>query len=153
LGITHDEAKQRLSKYGPNQLQTKKKGGSFATFPKQFKSPLIYILIFTAFISFFIGKTTNALVVFFVITTNAVMGFIQESRSKRTMESLKELSAPKTKVIRIQRRMEGFGRLIIVVVLVQIIFAFVVGRFVRGLPFYEIFMVALSQMVSSIPEW
>ena len=263
-GLADQEAKARLDKYGLNQLLSKKRESRLLIFVKQFKSPLIYILLFAVLISFFVGKTTNALVILFVLCSNAVMGFIQESRAQSTMDSLKELSSPKAKVMRsgqvteiatkdivpgdiillesgsrvpadariiesvrlqvdeaaltgesqpiykivdsiklestvadrlnmlfaatviasgrgkavvvttgmnteigkiadiiqsapevktpFQRRMEAFGKIIILIILAQVTFAFMVGWFLRRLPFYEIFMVVLSQTVSSIPE-
>ena len=263
-GLTAAEVEERLAKYGPNQLQAKKKESKFLIFLKQFKSPLIYILLVAALISFLVGKTTNAVVIIFVLFSNAVMGFIQESRAQSTMDSLKELSSPKAKVIRsgeeieiatkdivpgdvilvesgskvpadarlieavrlqvdeaaltgesqpvykntdpikpeatigdrlnmlftgtviasgrgqaivvttgmdteigkiadiihsapevktpFQRRMDAFGKIIIWIVLAQVTFAFIVGWVIRRMPFYEIFMVVLSQTVSSIPE-
>jgi len=99
-GLTGQEAKARLDKYGLNQLLSKKRESKFLIFVKQFKSPLIYILLFAGLISFFVGKTTNAAVILFVLCSNAVMGFIQESRAQSTMDSLKELSSPKAKVMR-----------------------------------------------------
>ena len=99
-GLTLDEAGARLAKYGPNQLQKKKKEGRLAIFLKQFKSPLIYILLFAAAISFFVGKTTNSLVIFFVLLANSIMGFIQEYRAEKSLAALKKLSSPTSKVIR-----------------------------------------------------
>ena len=77
-GLTNEEAEKRLAQYGPNSLKQKKKDSKLALFFKQFKSPLIYILLFAAVISFVVGKTTNSLVIFFVLLANALMGFIQE---------------------------------------------------------------------------
>lgn len=99
-GISNEEAAERLKKFGANQIESKKGDSALVIFLKQFKSPLIYILLFAAVISFLVGKEINSIVIFAVLSVNAVMGFVQESRASKSMKSLKELSAPKAKALR-----------------------------------------------------
>ncbi|PKN01474.1 MAG: hypothetical protein CVU77_05085 [Elusimicrobia bacterium HGW-Elusimicrobia-1] len=263
-GLTSEAAAERLGKYGPNAIESKKTQSPMVMFLGQFKSPLIYILIFAAAISFVVGKISSGAVILVVLMANATMGYAQESRAKSSMARLKELSAPKAKVVRdgseteiptgelapgdiillesgtkipadarvteavrmqvdeaaftgeshsvykieeaidenavvadrrnmvfagtvvvsgrgravvtstgmqteigamakmiqeapqpktpIQRRLEKFGRFLIILVSAQAAAAFLIGFFVRGMSFIDIFFVVLAQMVSSIPE-
>jgi P-type Ca2+ transporter type 2C len=263
-GLSPEEARGRLEKYGPNEIRSKKPDSLMLIFLRQFKSPLIYILLFAGAVSIFIKKFDNAFVIFIVLLINAVMGFFQENKAKKTMEALKKLSDPKASVLRsgklievktaeivpgdilllesgtsvpadgrlieasrlqvdessltgesqsvhkttdtidldasiadrsnivyggtsiasgrgkcvifgtggnteigkiadiisetveaktpFQKKMIRFGKFIIGLVLTQIIIAFIIGKFIRNMEFYDIFMVSLSQMVSSIPE-
>ena len=82
-GLSAEEAKSRLEKFGPNQLNAKKPESLFLIFLQQFKSSLIYILLAASAVSFYLGKTNNAVVILCVLLINAVMGFIQESRAKK----------------------------------------------------------------------
>ncbi|HNQ35132.1 MAG TPA: HAD-IC family P-type ATPase [bacterium] len=99
-GLSAAEAERRISEYGYNQLEMKKEETLFSIFIRQFKSPLIYILLFAALISFAVKKNTNGIVIFTVLMVNALTGFIQESRARKSMEALKKLSAPRTRVLR-----------------------------------------------------
>ena len=84
-GLSSAEAEKRIGEYGYNELEMKKEESLFSIFLRQFKSPLIYILLFAAGISFVVGKHTNGIVIFAVLMVNAVTGFIQEARARRSM--------------------------------------------------------------------
>src|SRR5665647_1109268 len=86
-GLTQAEASKRLSTVGTNELPQGKKPNKFLVFLRQFKSPLIYILIVAAVIT-----------LFFVV--NAIIGFFQENKAENVLETLKELAAPKSTVVR-----------------------------------------------------
>ena len=62
-GLSEDEAKKRLLKYGRNELETKKKTSAVIVFLSQFKSPLIYVLVIAAVVSFLVGHFTDGFVV------------------------------------------------------------------------------------------
>lgn len=99
-GIRSNEVKKRLKLYGVNILKKTKKKGAFIKFIEQFKDFMIIILIITATISFFLGETTDSLVIFLIIFFNAIIGVVQEGKAEKSLESLKKLSTPRTKVIR-----------------------------------------------------
>jgi Ca2+-transporting ATPase len=99
-GLTSTEAKARLQRYGPNVLERKKKTPPFIIFLNQFLSPLIYILLIAAIISFIAGHHTDGLVVIGVLILNAVIGFVQETRAEKAMEALIRMAAPRASVYR-----------------------------------------------------
>ena len=99
-GLTETEAKKRLTGYGPNELQGKKKTPPVIVFLKQFLSPLIYVLVVAAVISMVVGHFIDAWVIIGVLLANAVVGFTQEIRAEKAMEALNRLAAPKAKVRR-----------------------------------------------------
>jgi Ca2+-transporting ATPase len=105
-GLTDKEARERLSRYGPNELKGKKKPSILIVFLKQFLSPLIYVLLAAGIVSlvsqFFTEENhyIDAIVIFGVVILNAVIGTLQESRAEKAMEALLEMAAPKARVRR-----------------------------------------------------
>src|SRR5665811_267318 len=99
-GLTQAEASKRLSTVGTNELPRGKKPNKFLAFLRQFKSPLIYILIVAAVITLFFGSTVDALVIALILVVNAIIGFFQENKAENVLETLKELAAPKSTVVR-----------------------------------------------------
>ncbi|MGZ4932830.1 MAG: cation-translocating P-type ATPase, partial [Halobacteriota archaeon] len=69
-------------------------------FLRQFRSPLIYILIVAAVVTLFFGSIVDALVIALILVANAIIGFIQENKAENVLETLKELAAPKSSVAR-----------------------------------------------------
>ena len=105
-GLSDTEVRNRLEKYGFNELQERKKTSLFKVFFRQFLNPLIYVLLVAGVISlgsqFFTDEKhyVDAFVVFGVIILNAVIGTFQESQAERAMEALLELAAPQATVKR-----------------------------------------------------
>ncbi len=100
-GLSDDEAKHRLSRYGPNELREKGRSSRLLIFLRQFASPLIYILLVAALIELVVlRKPTDAGVILAVVFINSIIGFVQESRAERAMEALKRLTVPHAKVMR-----------------------------------------------------
>lgn len=99
-GLKDDEARKRLGKYGYNVLEEKNKFSPFKLFFSQFYDILVLILIIAALISFFLKKYIDSIVIWAIIVLNAIVGFIQEYKAEKSIELLKKLSVPKSKVIR-----------------------------------------------------
>ena len=99
-GLTDDEAKERLSQHGYNELEEKKKESYFQVFLRQFKNPIIYVLIFAAFVAFLLEHYNDAIIIAAIFTANSVIGSIQEGRAERAITSLKKLASPVVKVKR-----------------------------------------------------
>jgi Ca2+-transporting ATPase len=99
-GLDAAEAESRLAQHGPNELPRKKKVPSVVLFIRQFLSPLIYVLLGAVAVSAAVGHYIDAGVIAGVLLINAVIGYVQESRSERAMEALLELTAPRAKVLR-----------------------------------------------------
>ena len=93
-GLSTEEAEKRLSRYGPNVLQEKKKTPQIIVFLRQFLSPLIYVLFAAAVISLITSHLLDACVIFGVLILNAVIGYIQESRAEKAMDALLKMTQP-----------------------------------------------------------
>jgi P-type Ca2+ transporter type 2C len=104
-GLSSEEASKRLSEYGYNQLTGKKKKTFFRMFMEQFKSFMIIVLFIAAIISGIIGVyqdegLLDTFVILGILIVNALIGAIQESKAESSLEALKNLAAPLTKVFR-----------------------------------------------------
>jgi magnesium-transporting ATPase (P-type) len=99
-GISKAEAANRLARYGYNEVEVKKKRGPVYQFLKQFASPLIYVLIAAAVITYFLHEYADMAVILGVVVANAVIGFVQERKAERALESLAKMLVPEATVLR-----------------------------------------------------
>lgn len=99
-GLTSQEVAQRKEKYGVNEIIGEKPKNAFMIFLEQFKDLLVIILIIAGIISAISGELESTLVIFVVITINAILGTIQTIKAQKSLDSLKKLSMPKVKVLR-----------------------------------------------------
>jgi magnesium-transporting ATPase (P-type) len=106
-GLSKDEVSLRLTRYGYNEVETKKKHGPFYVFLKQFANPLIYVLIVAATVTFYLAEYADSAVITGVIFANAIIGFIQERKAEHALESLAKMMQPEATVLR-----EGLRELI-----------------------------------------
>lgn len=100
LGHTEEEAKALLQKYGENVLEEKGKKSVLRVFLEQFADLLVVILLAAAVISMLSGNAESTIVIFTVLILNAVLGTVQYVKAEKSLDSLKELSAPRAKVLR-----------------------------------------------------
>ena len=99
-GITSAEAAERIKTYGLNELTKKKENTALKILIGQFKSFLVGLLVIAMIVSYLIGEHIDAYVIGIIVILNALLGFIQEYRADKAVESLKKLSAPKAHVMR-----------------------------------------------------
>lgn len=104
-GLTSAEAEKRLRQDGENRLAEKKKAAPLKIFAGQFKDIMVIILLAATVVSVFLGEYYDALTIIIIVLLNAVLGFIQEYRTERTLEALKDMTAPTAKVCRDGKRM------------------------------------------------
>ncbi len=100
FGLSAEEAEKRLKKYGKNELPQKEKFTQLDIVISQFKSPLVYILLIAALVSFVWNNLVDMGVILFAVAINAVVGFIQETKAERALEKLKQMIDHKSYVIR-----------------------------------------------------
>ena len=105
-GLTQSEAVLRQKKYGKNALEEKGKKSVVQIFLEQFKDLLIFILIVAGIVSMFSGQIESSVVIFAVIVLNAVLGTVQHFKAEKSLEGLKNLSAPSAKVMRDGKKTE-----------------------------------------------
>ncbi|MDE0559037.1 calcium-translocating P-type ATPase, PMCA-type [Algoriphagus sp. NF] len=99
-GLSQEEAAKRLGQFGPNQLKEKKKKSTFQLFLDQFKDFMITILVIAAIFSGIAGEWSDTIIILVIVVLNAIMGFVQEYRAEKAMESLKKMSEVQSQVIR-----------------------------------------------------
>lgn len=99
-GLGEREARKRLEEFGPNLISEKKGTSPFKILISQFTDFMVMILLASTAVSAFMGEITEAITIIAIVIVNAVLGFIQEYKTERTLEALKELAAPSAKVVR-----------------------------------------------------
>ena len=99
-GLTQEQAKKRLAKFGLNKISKKKKTSQIFIFLKQFNSPLIYILFVAMVISFVFDHLIDAYVILAVVLINGGIGFVQERKAERAIDALQKLIISYAKVYR-----------------------------------------------------
>ena len=113
-GLSQAEAKRRLEKYGPNELQAGTKKSVLRIFLEQFADFLVIILILAAAVSAMLGDVESTAVILAVITLNAILGTVQTVKAAASLDSLKQMSAPTAKVVRDGQTVQIPGREVVV---------------------------------------
>ena len=91
-GLTEQEAKARLKKYGANEMEEKKGKGVGERFLSQLMDPLIYVLIAAGVVSILLGEAKDAAIIAVVVLLNAAVGVIQEGKAQKALEALKKMT-------------------------------------------------------------
>ena len=99
-GLRQAQIKSRLSQYGYNRIQQQKEKNYFQIFLKQFLSPVIYLLLSAAIISFSLNDISEGIAIFMVILINAAIGFYMEWQALISMNALRKMDVLQAKVIR-----------------------------------------------------
>ncbi len=99
-GLSAQQALSRRAEFGANVLEESRGKTCLQVFLEQFQDLLVLILIAAAVISVLSGSGESAAVICAVITMNAVLGTIQYEKARKSLESLKKLSAPGAQVMR-----------------------------------------------------
>ena len=99
-GLSEKQAAENQNKFGKNELAEGKRKNPIVLFLEQYKDFLVIILIIAAIISGILGDLESSIVIFVVITINAILGTVQNIKAEQSLNSLKEMSAPTAKVIR-----------------------------------------------------
>lgn len=99
-GCTEADAKKLLEKYGKNVLVETGKKSAWKVFMEQFADLLVAILMVAAILSMVSGNMESTIVILAVLVLNALLGTMQYIKAEKTLDSLKELSAQRAKVLR-----------------------------------------------------
>ena len=99
-GLSPEEARNRLERYGENKLAEGRKKTALEVFIDQFKDLIVWILIAAAVISILSGQGESSLVIFSVLILNAVLGTVQYLKAEKSLESLKAMSSPSATLLR-----------------------------------------------------
>ena len=99
-GLSTREAEKRIAEHGLNELKHNKKKSPILIFLAQFNDFLVWVLIGATIVSGIIGDKADAVTILIIVVVNAILGFVQEFRTEKSLEALQELAAPTCKVIR-----------------------------------------------------
>ena len=99
-GLSTREAEKRIADHGLNELKHNKKKSPILIFLSQFNDFLVWVLIGATIVSGIIGDKADAVTILIIVVVNAILGFVQEFRTEKSLEALQELAAPTCKVIR-----------------------------------------------------
>ncbi|MDU6340812.1 MAG: calcium-translocating P-type ATPase, SERCA-type [Clostridium sp.] len=99
-GLSTREAEKRQMTYGLNELKHNKKKSPFLIFLSQFNDFITWVLIGATIISGIMGDVADAITILIIVFVNAILGFVQEFKTEKSLEALQELAAPTCKVVR-----------------------------------------------------
>ncbi len=100
IGLTNVEAARRLAEVGPNELAAARRISPWTLLLEQFKNVLIIILLVATALSAFLGHGVEAIAIAVIVLFAVVLGFVQEYRAERAIESLRQMAAPTATVFR-----------------------------------------------------
>jgi Mg2+-importing ATPase len=100
VGLTGNEARQRLVRYGANLLKPPKRSDALSLLLAQFKSPIILILFFATGLSFFLRDPADAFIILSIVLVSGLLGFWQERGASNAVQKLLSIVRIKAAVVR-----------------------------------------------------
>ena len=105
-GLTTKEASKRIEKYGYNELKEKEKIHISTIIFQELKDPIVFLLAIMIIASIMIGEIIDAIVILLIVLTDLIIGTVQEYKSTKTIEALKNFVPKKVRVIRDGKEIE-----------------------------------------------
>ena len=99
-GLDGNDAATRLQRYGPNRLPEGRKRGPLLRLLSQFNNILIYILLIAGFIKLMLNLWIDASIIFAVVILNSLLGFIQEGRAEKALDSIRNMLSAEARTMR-----------------------------------------------------
>src|SRR5499433_313041 len=99
-GLDAAEAARRLQQYGPNRLPEGKKRGPFMRFLSQFNNILVYVLLAAGFTKLMLSLWVDAAIILAVVVLNALLGFLQEGKAEKALESIRNMLSAEARTLR-----------------------------------------------------
>ena len=99
-GLNLSEASARLQKYGPNRLPEGRKRSPLTRFFAQFNNTLVYVLLAAGFTKLMLSLWLDAGVIFGVVVLNALLGFIQEGKAEKALDSIRNMLSAEARTMR-----------------------------------------------------
>ncbi len=99
-GLSTDHVAERRKQFGYNQLEEAEKQSALLLFFSQFKDFMVLVLLAATLISGLLGEYIDAIAIIAIVLINGFLGFFQERKAERSLQALKELSAPQVSVLR-----------------------------------------------------
>jgi calcium-translocating P-type ATPase len=99
-GLDAAEASVRLREHGPNRLPEGKKRGPLMRFLAQFNNVLVYVLLAAGFTKLMLNLWVDAAIIFGVVVLNALLGFIQEGKAEKALDSIRNMLSAEARTVR-----------------------------------------------------
>jgi P-type Ca2+ transporter type 2C len=99
-GLSQEEVMKRVKQHGLNELEEGEKQSALLLFFSQFKDFMVLVLLAATLISGLLGEYIDAIAIIAIVIINGCLGFYQERRAEKSLQALKELSAPMVSVLR-----------------------------------------------------
>jgi P-type Ca2+ transporter type 2C len=99
-GLDEKEVKSRREQHGYNALAEGERQSALLLFFSQFKDFMVLVLLAATLISGLLGEMVDAIAIIAIVLVNGILGFFQERKAERSLDALKELSAPQVQVLR-----------------------------------------------------
>jgi magnesium-transporting ATPase (P-type) len=99
-GLDASEATARLQKYGPNRLPESGKQSLLMKFLGQFNNILVYVLLGAGFVKLMLGLWIDASIILGVVVINALLGFIQEGKAEKALDSIRNMLSAEARTLR-----------------------------------------------------
>ncbi|PSR20806.1 MAG: calcium-translocating P-type ATPase, SERCA-type [Sulfobacillus acidophilus] len=99
-GLSAQEAQRRLTAIGPNALKEPPRVSPITLLVAQFKDFMVLVLLGATLISFLLGETGDGITIIAIVMMNAILGFLQEFRAEKSVQTLRSLTAPQARVVR-----------------------------------------------------
>ncbi|MDQ1241322.1 MAG: hypothetical protein QG601_1812 [Pseudomonadota bacterium] len=99
-GLDAGEATSRQQKYGPNRLPEGKRRGPFLRFLAQLNNILVYVLLGAGFVKLMLGLWLDAGIIFAVVLLNALLGFVQEGKAEKALDSIRNMLSAEARTVR-----------------------------------------------------
>ena len=100
VGLDADAVRGRLVKYGPNRLPEAARRGPAMRFLLQFNNVLVYVLLAAGFIKLMLGLWLDASIILGIVILNALLGFIQEGRAEKALDSIRKMLSAEARTVR-----------------------------------------------------
>ena len=105
-GLSDEEAAKRQEEFGANELPEPKKDSALIKFFKHFNDVLIYVLLAAAVITLFLGHFIDTGVILMVVVINAIIGYIQQNKAEKALDSIRKMLSLKATALRSSVRKE-----------------------------------------------
>lgn len=100
VGLSNQQARKRLTQFGPNEIAVKPRQTLFTIFLSQFTSVLVVLLMIASIASLFLGDLLDGVFILLIIILNGILGFIQEYKAGKAVAALKKMTVSLVRVIR-----------------------------------------------------
>jgi P-type Ca2+ transporter type 2C len=105
-GLSEEETKKRLKEFGKNQIEKKQNWKWLKLIFNQFNDALVWILLVAAGLAFLFHETRDVTIILIIVGINAIIGFFQEFKAERILDSIKKLTADRALVMRADEKRE-----------------------------------------------